>query len=70
MYDSFLAGKIGEWMMSIEDEGMDEIGYIPEHARAWGESIELDLQRRKAKVRCRQNVKEGGWRWRERDVCW
>ncbi|PVH75905.1 hypothetical protein DL98DRAFT_465918 [Cadophora sp. DSE1049] len=74
MYDSLLAGKIGEWMMGIEEEGMDEYGCIPESARAWGECVTLDLQRRRAVVRCRQNCMEAdgkiGWRWRERDVCW
>ncbi|KAK0117374.1 hypothetical protein ONS96_013204 [Cadophora gregata f. sp. sojae] len=74
MYDSLLAGKIGEWMMGIEEEGMDEYGCIPESARAWGECVTLDLQRRRALVRCRQNYMEAdgriGWRWRERDVGW
>ncbi|KAL2072939.1 hypothetical protein VTL71DRAFT_10263 [Oculimacula yallundae] len=74
MYDSLLAGRIGEWMMGIEEEGMDEYGCIPESTRAWGECVTLDLQRRRALVRCRQNfLDEDGrvaWRWRERDVCW
>ncbi|CZT10035.1 uncharacterized protein RCO7_03172 [Rhynchosporium graminicola] len=74
MYDSLLAGRIGEWMLGIEEEGMDEFGRIPECARAWGETVTLDLQRRSARVRCRQHFldREGemAWRWRERDVCW
>ncbi|KAH7357243.1 hypothetical protein BKA65DRAFT_223448 [Rhexocercosporidium sp. MPI-PUGE-AT-0058] len=74
MYDSLLAGKIGEWMMGIEEEAMDEYGCIPESSRAWGECVTLDLQRRRAVVRCRQNYLEQdgriGWRWRERDVFW
>tara|TARA_R110002060_G_scaffold69193_3_gene77864 strand:- start:169 stop:393 length:225 start_codon:yes stop_codon:yes gene_type:complete len=74
MYDSLLAGKIGEWMMGIEEEGTDEYGCIPESARAWGECVTLDLQRRRAVVKCRQNYMEGDgsiqWRWRERDICW
>ncbi len=37
MYDSILAGRIGQWMMDMEEEGADENGEIPEHARAWGE---------------------------------
>ena len=75
MYDSLLAGKVGEWIMSIEEEGVDELGYIPENSRVWGENIELDLQRRRAKIRCRQNYAdlqtgEMRWRWRENDVFW
>lgn len=75
MYDSLLSGQIGEWMMSIEEEGMDTNGFIPEHSRAWGESVELDLQGRKARVRCRQNFKSRvtgkvEWRWREKYISW
>ncbi|KAH7407147.1 hypothetical protein BKA64DRAFT_572310 [Cadophora sp. MPI-SDFR-AT-0126] len=74
MYDSLLAGKIGEWMMGIEEEGMDEYGCIPESARAWGECVTLDLQRRRAMVRCRQNYMEADgrmcWRWRESEIFW
>lgn len=75
MYDSLLSGQIGEWMISIEEEGMDTNGYIPEHSRAWGESVELDLQGRKARVRCRQNFKSRvtgkvEWRWREKHISW
>jgi hypothetical protein len=70
MYDSILAGKIGQWMMDIEEEGADENGNIPEHARAWGECVELELQRRRARVKCRQNVIGGGWIWRETQISW
>lgn len=74
MYDSLLAGKIGEWMMGIEEEAMDEYGCILESGRAWGECVTLDLQRRRAMVKCRQNYLEHdgriGWRWREMDICW
>ncbi len=53
-------------MMGIEEEGMDEYGFIPEHARAHGETISLELQKRSAVVRCRQNVREpvGGYKIR------
>ncbi|KUJ13563.1 uncharacterized protein LY89DRAFT_737539 [Mollisia scopiformis] len=75
MCDSLLSGQIGQWMMSLEEEGMDATGYIPEHARAWGEAVELEIQGRKAKVRCRQNFKsrvtgKTEWRWREKHICW
>jgi hypothetical protein len=70
MYDSILAGKVGQWMMDIEEEGVDENGDIPEHARVWGECVELELHQRKAKVKCRQNVLGGGWIWRETQISW
>lgn len=70
MYDSFLTGKVGQWIMRIEEEGADENGNIPEHARTWGEHVELDLQRRRASVKCRQNVLGGGWVLREDEISW
>jgi len=70
MYDSVLAGKVGQWMMDIEEEAVDENGDIPEYARAWGECVELELHQRRAKVKCRQNVLGGGWIWRETQISW
>jgi hypothetical protein len=70
MFDSLLAGQVGAWMMGLEEERRAECGNIPEHARAWGECMMLDLQTRRAVVRCRQNVKEGGWRERETVITW
>lgn len=46
-------------MMELEEEGVDELGYVPEESRAWGETVELDLQRRKARLRCRVGVGVG-----------
>ena len=70
MFDSLLAGQVAAWMMDLEEEGMAEFGHIPEHARAWGECIMLDLHAKRAIVKCRQNVKEGGWRERETVIAW
>lgn len=72
LWDSFVAGKIGAWVMSIEEEGMNEDGYIPEDARAYGENTELDMLIRMGTVRCRQNVKgmKGGFRIRETVIRW
>lgn len=39
-------------------------GFVDEDRRVWGETIERDLQGRRAVVRCRQNVpmvRGGGW---------
>ncbi|KAN0112291.1 hypothetical protein V8E51_005242 [Hyaloscypha variabilis] len=70
MYDSVLAGKVAQWMMDIEEEGVDENGEIPEHARVWGECVELELHQRRARVKCRQNVMGGGWIFRETQISW
>ena len=70
MGDSLLAGQTGQWIIGIEEEGMEADGYIPEDARCWGESTELDMHRRSARVRCRQNLRGGGWRWRETQIFW
>ncbi|KAI9049729.1 hypothetical protein LZ554_005881 [Drepanopeziza brunnea f. sp. 'monogermtubi'] len=69
MYDSFLAGQIGQWMMEIEEEAVDERGFVPEGKRAWRECIELDLQRRRARVTCKVGSWKG-WQERERSVSW
>lgn len=75
MYDSLLSGQIGRWMMTLEEEGMDANNRIPEHARAWGESVKLELEGRGATVKCRQNFKikatgKVDWKWRETYICW
>lgn len=75
MQDSFLSGQIGRWMMELEQAGMDSNNYIPEHARVWGETVELDLQGRGAKVKCRQNFMDPvtgtlEWEWRETYFRW
>jgi hypothetical protein len=71
MYDSFLASKIGQWVMGMEEEGMDTNGYVPETARCWGDvSVEWkdgvtggEGTERRVSVRARQNfVGEGGSR--------
>jgi hypothetical protein len=51
--------------MNIEEEGMDSIGYISDESRAWGHSMELDLQRRITVVKCRVGRKAPG-QWIER----
>ncbi|KAF4637488.1 hypothetical protein G7Y89_g592 [Cudoniella acicularis] len=65
MFDSYLMGQVASFIVNIEEEGMDEIGYIPEEKRAWGESMELDLQRRRAIVKVRVGRK-GTSEWAER----
>jgi len=71
MYDSLIAGQVAAWVMSLEEEGMDEIGFIPEEKRAWGVCVETDLQRRVARVRCKVGRKGTGlWREERTEVSW
>lgn len=67
MYDSLLLGQVASFIVNVEEEGMDEIGYIPEESRVWGESMELDLQRRRALVKVRVGRK-GTSQWSERII--
>lgn len=53
LWDSIFAAKILEWIIELEEQGMDENGYIPEAARTRAVSASFDLQQRKACVSCR-----------------
>lgn len=55
--DSHFAGRLSQWRMAIEEEDMDENGYIPEEARINSESLRFDIATQTATVRCTQNVK-------------
>jgi hypothetical protein len=75
IWDSILCGKVADWLFRLErDAGLDWNGrgrapqkwdgFADEDRGVWGESIERDLQGRRAVVRCRQNVplvRGGGW---------
>ncbi|RDL40173.1 uncharacterized protein BP5553_00152 [Venustampulla echinocandica] len=60
MWDSLIAGNIADWVMGIEEEGIDAIGYIPDTNRVWGIAIELDLHRKLALGKCRVGIKNVG----------
>lgn len=72
MWDSFLAAKVGGWIVGIEEEGMDDNWYIPEESRVWGESLEVDYQRRVVKVSCRcwEDFEKGVWKYRKEELNW
>ena len=72
MWDSFLAAKVGAWMVAIEEEGMDETGYIPEEYRIWGEAMEVNFRKREVavKVRTWENLEKGVWRYRREVLSW
>lgn len=61
MWDSILCGKVGQWMMEVEEEGMrqfevwDPIGaneVVSADRRVMVKEISFDLQRREATLRC------------------
>ncbi|KAF4617105.1 hypothetical protein G7Y89_g15044 [Cudoniella acicularis] len=62
MWDSILSGRVGQWIMEIEEEGMGEyIGYgmgsmdgavVEADKRVMVKEILFDLQRREATLRC------------------
>lgn len=71
MHDSLVAGQVASWMMGFEEAGMDEIGYMPEERRAWGECLEMDVQRRTALVKCKVGRKgTGDWREEKMEIIW
>ncbi|EPE30587.1 Zn2/Cys6 DNA-binding protein [Glarea lozoyensis ATCC 20868] len=66
-WDSMTAGNVGFWILTLEEEGKNELGYISDSNRAWGHSMELDLQRKVTLVRCRLGPKIPG-QWIERST--
>lgn len=72
MWDSFLAAKAGEWIVSIEEEGMDERGFIPEGNRIWGEVMDVDFGKREVVVRVRRwkNLAKKVWKFRKEVLRW
>jgi hypothetical protein len=61
MWDSILCGKVGEWIMEVEEEGMrhfeiwDPVGaneMVKEDRRVMVKEISFDLQSREATLRC------------------
>jgi hypothetical protein len=76
LWDSFLSAKVAEWMMGLQDGQRAEIGNVEGHRlerndrRVFGETIELDVQGRKATVRCRQIAEDGGSVKRSTVISW
>ena len=66
LWDSFLSAKVAEWIIELETEGLSDArrmsndAFMLEGKRAFGESIELDVQGRQAVIKCRQVVEYGG----------
>ena len=72
VWDSVLAGKIGQWIMEIEEEGMDENGFVPEWSRVRGAEVNFDLRERTAQVRCLRRKSQGSDEMvlREAEMTW
>lgn len=58
------------WIMEMEEDGMDEDGFIPEDNRCFGETFALNTAIRTAEVRCWQNVEGGGCVERRTSIKW
>jgi hypothetical protein len=61
MWDSILSGRVGQWIMNIEEQGLSPyIGsfdaatreVVPDHQRVMVKEILFDLQNREAMLRC------------------
>ncbi|CAG8973727.1 hypothetical protein HYALB_00007000 [Hymenoscyphus albidus] len=65
MMDSLVMGSLANWIMTIEEEGMDVIGFIPDESRAWGQSMSIDLRRKVVIAKCGVGRKAPG-QWIER----
>jgi hypothetical protein len=67
LWDSITMGKVGYWIMTLEEEGKDMNGYISDSNRAWGHSIQLDIRKKVNLVKCRLGPKIPG-QWIERST--
>ncbi|KAH8601853.1 hypothetical protein B0O99DRAFT_562579 [Bisporella sp. PMI_857] len=72
IWESILHGKVAQWLISLEADGEPGWGGYADFTsptvgcdrRAWGETIQRELQSKRATVRCRQNrpaEQGGGW---------
>ena len=63
LYDGLVMAKVQEWVMTIEEEGILENGFIPEESRAKITHVKIDLYKRTAELKCeRLGRKEDGSR--------
>lgn len=75
-WDGVLLGKVDSWIVQIEEEGMDEFGYIPESSRWRLGEIKSSPQDRWIWVRCLQDSYDMNGQWthgtgvRETRITW
>jgi hypothetical protein len=76
MWDSILCGRIAQWIIEIEEEGLSKWDgpygptareTVPEEKRVMVKEILFDLQKREAKLRCgTRGAREGDFDKRAR----
>lgn len=69
VWDSSLAAGMGQWFMSVEEEGLQFGDYIPEQSRVRISNVKQDFQKRTAYVSCSQEV-DGETRIHETVIHW
>jgi hypothetical protein len=67
VWDSTIAGKIAQWVMEIEEEGMVD-GFVPEWCRVGGAEVTYDMRDRSANLKCLRRVSEGSDKMAVREV--
>ncbi|KAH9224391.1 hypothetical protein DL95DRAFT_439579 [Leptodontidium sp. 2 PMI_412] len=55
LWDALCMAAVNEWTMEIEEEGMDENGFIPEEARCRTTYLKVDNWKRSLVIRCAKN---------------
>jgi hypothetical protein len=59
VFDSYSVAMIGSWLAGIEEEGINEYGYIPADKRVFLNTIFMDLRNKRALLGCVQRSLEG-----------
>jgi hypothetical protein len=54
--------------MEIEEEGIQDDGFVPEWSRVRGTEVNFDLKERSARVRCLRRDREGDEEMKIREV--
>ncbi|KAH7336465.1 hypothetical protein BKA65DRAFT_596449 [Rhexocercosporidium sp. MPI-PUGE-AT-0058] len=55
LWDALCMAAVNEWMMGIEEEGMDEYGVIPEEARCRTVYLKVDTWKSSLVIKCAKN---------------
>ena len=59
IWDALGVGKLADWIRGVEEEGMDENGYIPESKRAVMRLFDVDLNNKVALLGCKSPSEKG-----------
>lgn len=69
IWDAMSVGHLTDWIRRVEEEGMDENGFIPENKRAVMTLCDIDVNIRTAVLGCR-GVGERGMKFRKEVIQW